>query len=150
MTTRDTISGSPVGAKSETGASLQEQDFSSALLTVGGVADRAMVCRTQRRIREQAMESAERRQRARHGIGLTILGFSLLLLVLTPVVWSGVHFQQGWQHFADSEMQSMFMIGWLFPVTLAGLVLGFLRMRAQRGTRRIDHRMDSRLGSLVR
>lgn len=137
-----------VGA--QTAQPFQEQDFSEALLAVGGVADRVTVCRAQRRVREQAMEIVERRQRAKHGIGLAILGFSLLLLVLTPVVWSGVHFAQGWQHFADSEMQSMFMIGWLFPVTLAGLILGFLRMRAVRGTRRIDHRMDSRLGSLVR
>ncbi len=137
-------------ASAQTAQPLQEQDFSAALLAVGGVADRATVCRAQRRVREHAMEMVERRQRARHGIGLAILGFSLLLLVLTPVVWSGVHFEQGWQHFGDSEMQSMFMIGWLFPVTLVGLVLGFLRMRAGRGTRRIDHRVDSRLGSLVR
>lgn len=129
---------------------LQEQDFANALLSVGAVADRAMVCRTQRRVREQAIEMMERRQRARHAIGLAILGFSLLLLVLTPVVWSGVHFEQGWRHFADSEMQSMYMIGWLFPVTMVGLVLGCLRMRGGRGTRRIDHRVDSRLGSLVR
>lgn len=127
-----------------------EMDLAAALMSVGGVADRAMVCRTQRRVREQAMEIAERRQRARHGVGLTILGFSLLLLVLTPVLWSGFHFQQGWEHFADSEMQSMYMIGWLFPVTLFALVLGFLRMRAGRGTRRIDHRMESRLGTIVR
>jgi len=129
---------------------LQEQEFAAALSCVGGVADRTTVCRAQRRVREQAMEIAERRQRVRHGIGLAILGFSLLLLVMTPVIWSGFHFEQGWQHFADSEMQSMYMIGWLFPVTLIALVLGFLRMRAQRGTRRIDHRMDSRLGSIVR
>ena len=128
---------------------LQEQDFARALRSVGAVADRDMVCRTQRRVREQALEIAERRRRARHGIGLTILVFSLLLLVLTPVVWSGFHLQQGWE-FTDFEAQSMYMIGWLFPITLVGLVLGCLRMRAGRGTRRIDHRIGSRLDSLVR
>jgi hypothetical protein len=128
---------------------LQEQDFTTALHSVGAVADRSMVCRTQRRVREQTLEIAERRRRARHGIGLTILAFSLLLLVLTPVVWSGFHLQQGWE-FTDFEAQSMYMIGWLFPVTLVGLVLGCLRMRAGRGTRRIDHRVGSRLDSLVR
>ncbi len=130
-------------------APLLEEDFAAALLSVGGVADRAMVRRTQRRVREQAIEMAERRKRARHGIGLTILGFSLLLLVLTPVIWSGSHLEQGWD-FTDFETQSMYMIGWLFPVTLIGLVLGCLRMRAGRGTRRIDHRVGSRLDSLVR
>jgi hypothetical protein len=130
-------------------APLEECDFAAALLAVGGVADRAMVCRTQRRVREQAIELAERQQRMRHGIGLTILGFSLLLLVLTPVVWGGFHLEEGW-NFTDFETQSMYMIGWLFPVTLVALVLGGLRMRAGRGARRIDHRVGSRLDSLVR
>ena len=131
------------------GIPLREEDFADALLSVGGVADRAMVRRTQRRVREQAIEMAEQRQRARHGIGLTILAFSLLLLVLTPVIWSGFHLQHGWD-FTDFETQSLYMIGWLFPVTLVGLVLACMRMRAGRGTRRIDHRIGSRLGSLVR
>ena len=128
---------------------LREEDFSAALLGVGAVADRTMVRRTQRRVREQAFDMAERRKRARHGIGLTILAFSLLLLVLTPVIWSGFHLAQGWD-FADFEAQSMYTIGWLFPVTMIGLILACLRMRAGRGTRRIDHRVGSRLDSLVR
>lgn len=136
------------GKSAET-APFTESEFAATLLAVGGVADRAMVCRTQRRVREQSIEMAERRRRARHGIGLTILGFSLLLLVLTPVVWGGFHMEQGWA-FTDFESQSMCMIGWLFPVTLVALVLGCLRMRAGRGTRRIDHRVGSRLDSLVR
>lgn len=139
----------PEGISGIEPAPLQERDFAAALLSVGGVADRAMVCRTQRAVREQALEFAERRRRARHGIGLTILAFSLLLLVMTPVVWSGFHLQQGWD-FTDFETQSMYMIGWLFPVTLVALVLGCMRMRTGRGTRRIDHRVSSRLDSLVR
>ena len=131
---------------------LVERDIAAALLVVGGVADPAMVCHTQRLVREHAIEMAERRSRARHGIGLTILGFSLLLLVLTPVIWGGFHLEvdDGWQSLTDFDMQSMYMIGWLFPVTLAGLVLGCVRMRTGRGTRRIDHRVNSRLDSLVR
>lgn len=130
-------------------ADLQEQDFASALLSVGAVADRALVCRTQRRVREQATEIAEQRQRVRHAVGLAILGFSLLLLVLTPVIWSSFHLASD-RSFTDFESQSLYVIGWLFPVTLIGLILAFLRMRAGRGSRRIDHRMDSRLGSMVR
>ncbi len=131
------------------GTRLQETDFAAALLGVGAVAGRAMVCRTQRRVREQAIELADRRRRMRHGIGLTILGFSLLLLVLTPVVWGGFHLEEGW-NFTDFETQSMYMIGWLFPVTLVALVLGCLRTRGGRGARRIDHRVGARLDSLVR
>ncbi len=128
---------------------LEEQDFAAALLAVGGVADRAMVCRVQRCVREQAMEMMERRQRLRHSIGLTILGFSLLLLVLTPVVWSLVHLD------SESEMQFAYLIGCLFPVTLIALVLVFMRARAggdtrRGGVRQIDHRVASRLGSMVR
>lgn len=140
---------SPEGNFSASASPLHEEEFATALLAVGGVAGRAMVCRTQRRVREQSQEMAERRRRARHGIGLTILGFSLLLLVLTPVIWGGSHLEQG-VDFTGFEAQSMYMIGWLFPVTLVGLVLGCLRMRSGRGTRRIDHRISSRLDSLVR
>lgn len=127
----------------------EEKDFASALQSVGAVAGRAMVCRTQRLIREHAIEAAEHRRRVRHAVGLAILGFSLLLLALTPVVWSSIHLASGW-HFTDVESQSMYVLGWLFPVTLTGLVLAFMRIRAGRGTRRIDHRVESRLGSMVR
>ena len=131
---------------------VDQEKFAAAMLTVCGFADRPMVCRTQRRVREQAIEMAERNRRMRHGIGLTILAFSLLLLVLTPVIWGGVRMQleQGWQGFGDFDIQSTYMIGWLFPITIIGLVLGCIRMRAGRGARRIDHRVASRLDSLVR
>ena len=130
---------------------LQEQDVAAALLAVGGVADRTMVCRVQRCVREQALEMAEHRQRIRHSIGLTILGFSLLALVLTPVIWSCVHMEGG----SGLDMQFVYMMGWLFPVTLMALVLVLMRTRpdgAMRrgGARQIDHRVASRLGSMVR
>lgn len=130
-------------------ANLREQDFAAALLSVGAVADREMVCRTQRRLREQAMEIAEQRKRARHAIGLAILGFSLLLLLLTPVIWSSFHLAKGWD-VKDFETLFMCTLGWLFPVTLIGLVLALPRMRGGRGARRLDHRLESRLGSIVR
>ena len=130
---------------------MREQDFAAALLAVGGVADRAMVCRVQRNVREQAIEMTERRQRLRHSIGLTILGFSLLLLVLTPVIYSCMHLEDS----PDFEMQFVYLIGWLFPITLMALVLVFMRARTggdarKGGMRQIDHRVTSRLGSMVR
>lgn len=142
----------PDAALSPEEQTLQDAVFSAALLSVGGVADRAMVCRTQRLVREQALQMEERRRRARYGIGLTILAFSLLLLVLTPVLWSAFHLQldEGWQGFTAVDMQSMYVLGWLFPVTMVGLILAFLRMRAGRDGRRIHHRVGTRLDSLVR
>lgn len=130
--------------------SAEEQEFAAALLAVGGVADRAMVCRAQRLVREQALEIAEQRRRLRHGIGITILGFSLLLLVLTPVFWSGMQMLLDPQNFPASELQFVYVIAWLFPVTLVTLFLVFLRTRNGGGTRRIDHRVTSRLDSMVR
>lgn len=130
--------------------SAEEQQFATALLTIGGVADRAMVCRAQRLVREQAVEIAERRRRLRHGIGITILGFSLLLLVLTPVFWSGMQMLLDPKNFPASELQFVYVIAWLFPVTLVTLFLVFLRTRDGGGTRRIDHRVTSRLDSMVR
>lgn len=128
----------------------EEQEFASALLAVGGVADRSMVCRAQRMVRAQALDMAERRSRVRHGIGITILGFSLLFLVLTPVFWSGMQMLVDPKNFPASELQFVYVIAWLFPVTLVTLFLVFLRTRNEGGTRRIDHRVTSRLGSMVR
>ena len=128
----------------------EEQQLAAALLAVGGVADRAMVCRAQRLVREQAVEIAERRRRIRHGIGITILGFSLLFLVLTPVFWSGMQMLLDPKNFPASELQFVYVIAWLFPVTLVTLFLVFLRTRNGGGTRRIDHRVTSRLDSMVR
>ena len=130
--------------------SAEEQEFATALLAVGGVADRAMVCRAQRLVREQAVEIAERRRRVRHGIGITILGFSLLFLVLTPVFLSGMQMLLDPENFPSSELQFVYVIAWLFPVTLVTLFLVFLRTRNGGGTRRIDHRVTSRLDSMVR
>jgi hypothetical protein len=130
--------------------SAEERQFAVALLAVGGVADRATVCRAQRLVREQAIEIAERRRRTRHGIGLTILGFSLLFLVLTPVFWSGMQMLVNPESFPAAELQFVYVIAWLFPVTLVTLFLVFLRTRANGGARRIDHRVTSRLDSMVR
>lgn len=130
--------------------SAEEQEFATALLSVGGVADRGMVCRAQRLVREQAVEIAERRRQVRHGIGITILGFSLLFLVLTPVFWSGMQMLFDPKNFPSSELQFVYVIAWLFPVTLVTLFLVFLRTRNGGGPRRIDHRVTSRLGSIVR
>jgi hypothetical protein len=138
------------GETASTVFSLEERKFATALLAIGGVADRTMVCRAQRRVREQAIEIAERRRRTRHGIGLTILGFSLLFLVLTPVFWSGVQMLINPQTFPTSELQFVYVIAWLFPVTLVTLFLVFLRTRPGGGPRRIDHRVSSRLDSMVR
>lgn len=131
---------------------MEERQFAASLLTIGGVADRAMVARTLRRVRERKLEIAERRCRARKAIGVAILGLSLLLLVLTPVTWSAVHMQlqDGWQDFAGVDMQSMYVLGWIFPVTIAGLVLALLGVRARRSARRTDHQVGTRLGSLMR
>jgi hypothetical protein len=146
----DAGSHNPDSDRASTIFSAEEQEFAAALLTVGGVADRAMVCRAQRLVREQAVEIADQRRRLRHGIGITILGFSLLLLVLTPVFWSGMQMLLDPKNFPASELQFVYVIAWLFPVTLVTLFLIFLRTRNGGGPRRIDHRVTSRLDSMVR
>jgi hypothetical protein len=129
-----------------------EVEFAGALLSVGAVADRAMVTRTLRRVRTEALVIEERRQRTRRAVGVAILGFSLLLLVLTPVLWGGFHAQldEGWSAFTAVDLQQMYVIAWLFPVTMAGLIMAFAGARRLRSGRRSDHRVTSRLASLVR
>lgn len=130
----------------------EEAMLAGALLSVGAVADRAMVSRTLRRVRTEAIALEERRQRIRRALGLAILGFSLLLLVLTPVLWSGFHTQldEGWSAFTTVDLQLLYVIAWLFPVTMAALVIAFVGARRVRSGRRSDHGTASRFALLVR
>lgn len=130
----------------------EEAVLAGALLSVGAVADRTMVSRTLRRVRTEAIAIEERRQRVRRAVGLAILGFSLLLLVLTPVLWSGFHTQldEGWSAFTAVDLQLLYVIAWLFPVTMAALVIAFVGARRARSGRRGDHGAASRAAFLVR
>lgn len=116
----------------------QQKEAIASLLSVSIVADRTLVRQVQRRVRERAFEMTARRRQIRQRIGLTILASSLVWLLLTPVVWGGFSQTIGWRHFTDSEFQVMYLTGWLLPVTLVTLVVGFLRARTHRPARRID------------
>jgi hypothetical protein len=138
--------------RGEKQASFEEREFAPALLAIGGNVDSATAARTQRRVRERLTCMAERRRRTRQRIGLAILAFSLLLLVMTPVIWNAVHLQmdEGWQDFAGVDMQTVYVLGWFIPVTIAGLILACLGLKASRRTRRVDHHAGVRLSSFVR
>ncbi|MGC9291640.1 MAG: hypothetical protein ACP5EP_02820 [Acidobacteriaceae bacterium] len=116
----------------------QEREMVAALLSVSVVADCTLVRHTQRRVRERALEMAARRKQVRQKIGLTILAISLLWLLLTPIVWGGFNQTTGWRNFTESEFQVIYLTGWLLPITLVTLVIGFLRARSQRASRRLD------------
>lgn len=116
----------------------QQHEMIAALLSVNVVADRTLVRQTQRRVRERSLEMAARRKQVRQKTGLVILAFSLLWLLLTPIVWGDFSQSAGWQHFTESEFQVMYLTGWLLPVTLVTLVIGFLRVRRQGPSRRLD------------
>ncbi len=113
----------------------QQENIVAALRSVSVVANRALVRQTQRRVRERSLGLAARRQQVRQRIGLTLLAFSLMWLLLTPIVWGGYSQSAGWQHFADSEFQMVYWTGWLLPITLVTLVVAFLRARLKKSTR---------------
>lgn len=110
----------------------------AALLSVSIVAERTLVRHVQRRVQERALEMTARRKQVRQRIGLAILASSLVWLLLTPVVWGGFNQTAGWRHFTDAEFQVMYLTGWLLPITLVTLVVGFLRGRTHKSTRRMN------------
>ncbi|HEX4022278.1 MAG TPA: hypothetical protein VHX63_14130 [Acidobacteriaceae bacterium] len=116
----------------------QQQETIAALLSVSVVADRTLVRQTQRRVRARALEMVARRKQIRRRIGLTILAVSLVWLLMTPIVWGGFDQTISWQHFTDSEYQVIYLTGWLLPITLVTLVVGFMRARSQKTTRKLD------------
>jgi len=116
----------------------QQRETIAALLSVSVVAEHSLVRHTQRRVHQRALEMAARRKQIRQRIGWTILAFSLVWLLLTPVVWGGFSLAAGWRDFTESEFQVIYLTGWLLPVTLVTLVLGFLRARSQKSTQRLD------------
>ena len=116
----------------------RQQETIAALLSVSVVADRTLVRQTQLRVQQRALEMTARRKQIRQRIGLTILACSLVWLLLTPVVWGGFNQTAGWRHFTDSEFQVIYLTGWLLPITLVTLVMGFLRSRVHKSTRRMD------------
>ena len=116
----------------------RQQETIAALLSVSVVADRTLVRQTQLRVQQRALEMTARRKQIRQRIGLTILACWLVWLLLTPVVWGGFNQTAGWRHFTDSEFQVIYLTGWLLPITLVTLVMGFLRSRVHKSTRRMD------------
>ncbi len=122
----------------------QQQETLRALLAVSVVADRPMVRQTQRRVRQRSFQMTARRQQLRQRFGLAILGFSLVWLMMTPMIWGSysqtVGFIQtlGWRHCADTECQVMYLTCWLLPITLVTVVIGLLRSRSTKSSRKRD------------
>ena len=116
----------------------EHAELIATLLSVSVVADRPLVRQTQRRVRQRSLEMTARRKQVQQRIGLTALAVSLVWLLLTPVVWGGYSQTIGWQHFADSEFQVIYLTAWLLPITLVTLMIGFLRSRSERPGRKMD------------
>ena len=122
----------------------QQEEMLQALRAINVVADRPMVRQAQRRVRQRSLEIFARRRQLRERIGMSLLGFSLVWLLMTPVIWGSynqiVTLSQslGWRHCADAECQVMYLTCWLLPITLVTLVIGLLRSRSTKSSRKLD------------
>ena len=82
-----------------------------------------LVERTRRATRVAAITLEEQRVRQRRNLGFAILALLSLLIMLSPVLWSGVEDMVSGEHFADLPMQVAFLLLMLFPAMLAALIV---------------------------
>ena len=87
-------------------------------------ADMAVVQRTRRTIMEAAAELSEQRHRNRRNAGIAALTILVLLMVLTPAIWSSMDDMLGEGEFFEVHNMSMVLILMLFSTVLGVLILG--------------------------
>ncbi len=133
------------GTSSASAGELESQaEMLQALRAVSVVAERPMVRQAQRRVRQRSLEMHARRRQLRQRIGMSLLGFSLVWLLMTPLIWGSYSqivafsLSLGWRHCTDIECQVTYLTCWLLPITLVTLVIGLLRSRSTKSSRKLD------------
>lgn len=87
-----------------------------------GDADRKLVQKTRRAVRDAVISSQEHRMRQRRNLGLALLGFVALLVLLGPPLWIGLEDLLSGEHIFDlSTLLALFILT-LLPAMLAALI----------------------------
>ena len=87
-----------------------------------GDANRLVMQKTRRAVRDAVISTQEQRSRHRRNLGLAILSFVFMLVLLGPAVWTGVEELLGEEPLFDLPTQIAFLIAMLFLAMLAALI----------------------------
>jgi sterol desaturase/sphingolipid hydroxylase (fatty acid hydroxylase superfamily) len=87
-----------------------------------GDANRLVVQKTRRAVRDAVISTQEQRSRQRRNLGFAILGFIAMLVLLGPAIWNAVEEFLGEEPLFDLPTQITFLIAMLFLAMLAALI----------------------------
>jgi sterol desaturase/sphingolipid hydroxylase (fatty acid hydroxylase superfamily) len=87
-----------------------------------GDANRLVMQKTRRAVRDAVISTQEQRSRHRRNLGFAILSFVFMLVLLGPAVWTGVEELLGEEPLFDLPTQITFLIAMLFLAMLAALI----------------------------
>lgn len=109
-----------------------DQQMVEMLAGMNAAADIKVVQRTRRAVMQAAAELRERRRRSRRNVAITLLTVAVLVLVLSPAIWSTIDdFFAGERWFG---LQSMVMVlALLLFSTIVAALIGSFRGHQEQG-----------------
>jgi protein-S-isoprenylcysteine O-methyltransferase Ste14 len=115
------------------------EDLLRAVSGHDAAAHQPVVERTRRAVRIADQSRREHARQGRSSIGVALFAIGAILLVLAPVLWSGIDDLLGGEHLADLPTQVALFSGVLLMAVVAALFAGW-RTRAGRDDLRQDPR----------
>lgn len=104
-----------------------DQGVLQTLAGLNASANLAVVQRTRRAVVLAAQELRERRSRSHRNAAVVALTFAVMLMVLTPAIWSSVDDFLGGEEFLEFHSMIMVLIVLLFLAVTGALVIGLRR-----------------------
>ena len=110
-----------------------DRQLISALSGLDAQADLALVQRTRRAVMEAAHQIRAAETRGRRQAGIVIMAVLVLVLLLTPAVWTIADDLFSGEHFQDLPAMTMSLVVTLFSALFAALIVHLRSRRARDG-----------------
>jgi peptidoglycan/LPS O-acetylase OafA/YrhL len=104
---------------------LPDSDLVQALAGLSGDSDRAMVLRTRRAVRGSILQADVQRQNRKRNAGIAILVAAVVLIVLSPAIWSGIDDLSSGEYISDMTPMMTLLAVVLSSAVLAALLAGW-------------------------
>jgi hypothetical protein len=104
---------------------LPDSDLVQALAGLSGDSDRAMVLRTRRAVRGSLLQADVQRQNRKRNAGIAILVAAVVLIVLSPAIWSGIDDLSSGEYISDMTPMLTLLALVLSSAVLAALLAGW-------------------------
>lgn len=101
------------------------------LAGMNATADMMVVQRTRRAVMQAAAELREQQRRSRRNTGIVLATVAVLVMVLTPAIWSTVDDFLGGEQWFDLPDMVMVLVLLLFSTIVAALIISFKGQQIQ-------------------